>query len=69
MRVGAELEKYMAFGLHDGQFRGRPLPSSADETGGNRRAALRPSVPMASCIVYVTVMAAWAYLAYVGFDQ
>src|SRR5687767_14346879 len=34
VRVGAELEKYMQFGLHDGQFRGRPLPSSADETRG-----------------------------------
>lgn len=69
VRVGAELEKSMGFGEGDGQFRGRPRPSSGVRSGSRRWHGLLPSVPMASCIVYLTVMAAWAYLAYVSFDR
>jgi hypothetical protein len=68
VRVGAELEKYMKFGEGDGQFRGRPSPSSAIKSREKWwQHILLPSVPMASAIVYLTVIAGWAYLAFVGF--
>jgi hypothetical protein len=75
VKVGAELEKYMGFGRHgtgdaqfdDAQFLGRPLPSSASGGREKRRHQILPSVPMASAIVYLTVIAGWGYLASVGF--
>ena len=68
VRVGASLEeRYMGFGKDDGQFLGRPPPSSATRGRTKRRQLLLPSVPMASGVVYLTVIAGWGYVASVGF--
>jgi hypothetical protein len=66
--AGARLEVRMKFDKESGQFLGRPTPS----TGAEKREpvwkqVVYPSVPMASAIVYSTVIAAWGYLASVGF--
>jgi hypothetical protein len=76
IRVGANLERdYMHFGKVDGQFLGRPppplppLPSNDREKsrGISSYASYAVSVIMASSIVYLTVIAGWAYVASVGF--
>lgn len=71
--VGANLERhYMHFGEVDGQFLGRPPPpppsNDRENSGGiSSYASYALSVPMASSIVYLTVIAGWAYVASVGF--
>lgn len=60
---GCELEKRMK--LESGQFRGRPteLPRRLQI----KRLGLMTWIGVASWLVYLTVLAAWAYLAFVGF--
>jgi hypothetical protein len=66
--AGARLEVRMKIDRESGQFRGRPTPSTgADEREPVWKRIVYPSVPMASAIVYSTVIAAWGYLASVGF--
>jgi hypothetical protein len=73
IRVGAKLERdHMHFGEGDGQFLGRPPPpppsDDPEKSGGiSSYASYALSVPMASFIVYLTVIAGWAYVAFVGF--
>jgi hypothetical protein len=76
VRVGALLEHDMKFEVTHGQFLGRPSPSGADKirlqlgTGSARAwGRLRVvSVPTASFIVYLTVIAGWVCLAVIGFN-
>jgi hypothetical protein len=80
LNVGRRLECEMGFDR--GQFRGRPPPSLSQllvltrlvqagdaEQAREWRYILLPSVPLASCVVYVTVIAGWVYVAVVGFTS
>lgn len=68
VRVGAELERSMGF--DKGQFRGRPKPSGLDIEKPSdylrREYLLRPSMPLASVIVYLAVIAGWILLPVAG---
>jgi len=61
--VGAGLEKRMNF--KEGQFLDRPAPSGLRDKRERWWHNLLPSMPMASVIVYVTVILGWIYLAFV----
>jgi hypothetical protein len=81
LKVGDELEERMQF--KEGQFRGRPPPNLSHLLGILKRRrqvedpnqrrewryVIRPSVPLASGIVYLTVIAGWGYVAAVGFKS
>ena len=62
VRVGAKLEEEMGF--RKGQFCARPHPPAIASWGNLWHwHNLLPSMPLASIVVYATVIAGWIYLA------